>query len=186
MRFTLYYRGPLKANGKPKDKHALRQHFHTQMKSLWDQEPLTGHRKLLMDPTPPRKPLNLLHEVGPFTFVPLVSARIFMVAELELTMLRPEAPGKIVTQGGDIDNRLKTLLDSLKMPTDEALPSRAEPEADEQPFFCLLEDDHLVTSLSVRSARLLEPDLNQSEVVLLIDVTTRLTNTVMGNVGLGS
>jgi hypothetical protein len=52
-----------------------------------------------------------------------------------ITLLRPEAPGNIVTQGGDIDNRLKTLLDALKVPNlPNALPTGAVPEADESPL----------------------------------------------------
>jgi hypothetical protein len=37
------------------------------------------------------------------------------VAEIGLTFLCPEPAGQIVAQGGDIDNRIKTLLDSLKI-----------------------------------------------------------------------
>ena len=37
---------------------------------------------------------------------------------LKILFLRKEGPGKLILQGGDIDNRLKTLLDALKMPSD--------------------------------------------------------------------
>lgn len=187
MRFTLYYRGPLKADGSPTDKHALRQRFHAQMRSLWDQEPLKSYLKYLGPPTTTKHPGGLVHPVGPFTFVPLVRVEHFMFAELDLTMLRPEAPGRIVTQGGDIDNRLKTLLDSLKMPTEGELPNGAQPQEAERPFFfCLLEDDSLVTRLSIRTSRLLEPNVDGSEVVLLVDVTVRVTVSGYWTSGLGS
>ena len=47
MEFTLYHRGPLKANGRPKDKHKLRQYFHRQLTELWNLPPLNKHRGLI-------------------------------------------------------------------------------------------------------------------------------------------
>ncbi|MBI5677496.1 MAG: hypothetical protein HZC52_03175 [Planctomycetes bacterium] len=40
MEFTLYYRGYLKANSRPKEKQELRRYFHAQLKRLWHQIPL--------------------------------------------------------------------------------------------------------------------------------------------------
>ena len=113
MEFTLYYQGNLKANHGADDKHQLRRHFHTQMREVWDQKPLDAHKDLLNPIGQPRD-LSVLRTVGTFNFVPLASERIHLVAELDIILLRPEAPGSIITQGGDIDNRLKTLLDALK------------------------------------------------------------------------
>ena len=59
----------------------------------------------------------------------------------EIFMLRPEVPGAIITQGGDIDNRLKTLFDALRMPQNEnELPKDEIPGTDEVPFFWLFPD----------------------------------------------
>ncbi len=131
MEFTLYYRGPLKAATSSKrrrdEKHELRKRFHEQLKELWNQVPLSRHREFLNPShnmvTNLRKDeeriylstdnLTLLHDVGAFQFAPTVSSRLDMVADLTITLLRPEPPGQIVTQSGDIDNRLKTLLDAL-------------------------------------------------------------------------
>jgi hypothetical protein len=94
--------------------------------------------------------------MGGFDFVPLVSVETDSIAELSLTLLRPEAPGKLLTQGGDIDNRLKTLFDALSMPQQaNALPDGASPSDGETPFFCLLENDNLVTAVQVRTEQLL-------------------------------
>jgi hypothetical protein len=98
-----------------------------------------------------------------------------------VTLLRCEPPGSIVTQGGDIDNRLKTLLDSLKIPEPNALP---EGILGDELFFCLLEDDHLIVELSVRTKQLLEPSLNKGEVIVLIDIETIKTGTLMGGMEL--
>jgi hypothetical protein len=101
--------------------------------------------------------------------VPLITEELRTVAELEIAMLRPEAPGRIITNGGDIDNRLKTLFDALPMPPQpNALPPHVEPGANETPFFCLLEDDKLITSVAVRTDQLLESVADRSEVDLTI------------------
>ncbi len=188
MEFTLFYRGSLKANRGPKDKQELRRHFHPQLRKFWEQSPLKDHKDLLAE-----KPLGkigsqvtLRQDIGRFHFVPLVSERIDLIAEIDITLLRPEPPGSIITKGGDIDNRLKTLLDALKMPKEpNAIPRDDVPEEGEVPFFCLLEDDNLITKLSVNTDRLLDICEDPSEVVLLIHVLTKATRATWDNDGLG-
>ena len=188
MEFTLVYRGPLKANGKPKDKQAIRRVFHEQLRELWKHPPLN-------DPTPPdeivtcdanTQKLPRVHETGEFEFAPLVTQKLHMIAELKITMLRPGPPGWIIGAGGDIDNRLKTLLDSLKMPKEVSeIPKGDLPGDNETPFYCLLEDDGLVTKLSVDTEQLLEKPESPKFVHLLVHVTTKVTRLSWDNMGLG-
>ena len=101
------YIGPLKANGKPKHKHEIRQQVHSQLKVLWSQPPLHechSYYEVGKD----NKSVDLNRRIGAFRFVPLVSPAVKLVCHLEMLLLRPESPGAIVTQAGDIDNR--TLL----------------------------------------------------------------------------
>lgn len=190
MQFTLYYRGKLKSNASPRDKHALRQHFHRQLKRLWTQPPLSGFTRLLL---PERRndlgipvELSVIKQLHGFEFAPLVCEKVSLVAELQIQMLWPQAPGAIVSAGGDIDNRLKTLFDSLKIPSERtALPRGTAPERDERPFYCLLEDDRLITRIDVETDRLLEPGLEGSEVALFIRVRTRQMETIIDTIGLG-
>jgi hypothetical protein len=125
---------------------------------------------------------SLIRPLGSFVFVPLVNAGMNVVAELSVTLLRPEPPGGLITQGGDIDNRLKTLFDALTMPRlANALPPGAVPATDEAPFFCVLEDDNLVTAVAVRTEQLLEPNVELSVVDIAIHVRTRVTRPTIGN-----
>lgn len=181
MRFTLHYRGYLRANGASIHKHELRRCFHRQLAALWLQRPLSEDTKLLQ-PRGQEGNYSLVRERGLFTFVPLVSAEMNSIAELTVVLLRPEPPGGLITQGGDIDNRLKTLFDALTMPPQaNSLPSGILPAADESPFFCLLEDDNLVTSVAVRTEQLLEPDVDRTIVDATIHVRTRVTRPTWGN-----
>ncbi len=141
MNFTLTYDGDLKAKRDIKHKQKLRRVFHRQLQELWKGSPV--------DPSD-RDSENLIVTIGNYDFFPIVSAGREQVAELQIIMLRPgQPPGYIIGQGGDIDNRLKTLFDSLKMPEENEIPPNDQPRSNEVPFFCLLEDDKLISSLSI-------------------------------------
>lgn len=182
MEFRLNYRGILKANGDREHKHNLRRHFHSQLSELWKQPPLADRPQLASESPKPGQ-VSLSRAVGSFRFVPLISGRIHAVAELELLLLRPGPPGHLLRGGGDIDNRLKTLLDALKIPEPNALPTDVIPKDSEIPFYCLLEDDKLVTAIRVETDRLLDPR-DELEVLLVIHVATKYTSTVWANIGL--
>ena len=157
MRFSLYYRGPLHTNGDPEHKHELRQCFHEQLKNL----------PAYLQPNED----DARVEIGGFRFAPLVRGEFEMVADLRIIMLRPGPRGNIVSSGGDIDNRLKTLFDALSAPRQEnQLPNGARPKEDQDPFLCLLEDDSLIVGVAVETDILLDTPC-RSEVVLLIQVT---------------
>jgi hypothetical protein len=184
MEFTLFYKGDLLKTKKAgaEKKQELRRHFHSQLKLLWQQPPLLGSAG---DVPLWNKEISLVYNIGGFRFVPLVNRRIHMIAEIDITLLRPESPGSIL-KSGDIDNRLKTLLDALKMPGEpNAIPTGDNPLEGEDPFFCLVEDDSLITRISVNTAQLLQSPIYSSEVVLLIHVKTKLTEVIWANIGLG-
>jgi len=181
MRLVLHYRGLLRANASPTHKHELRRHFHQQLKKLWSQKPLVEMPAWIQAVKDPQHH-HFLRPMAPFTFAPLVTEEVNAVAELSLTLLRPEPPGGLITQGGDIDNRLKSLFDALAMPRQaNALPTGSIPAADEDPLFCLLEDDSLIVSVSVRTEQLLEPVSDPSLVDVTIAVRTRVTRNTMDN-----
>lgn len=187
MRFTLFYRGSLKANRGAADKQKIRRYFHPQLKRLWAQAPLSDYTEWFLSPEPKPGEISLLETVGDFQFAPLVSERIYMVAEINITMLRPGDPGDLVRHSGDLDNRIKTLLDALRVPSAASeIPKNDKPQEDESPLFCLLSDDKLITHLSISTDSLLECSNDKSEVVMLIHVTTRPTRLIYANMGLGS
>jgi hypothetical protein len=181
MEFTLFYDGALPANGSLSDKQRIRRVIHEQLRVLWQHHhPLNALHDALTDGHSD----SVVQQVGSFLCAPLVNTRFGLVAELEMVMLRPEAPGSIVTQGGDIDNRLKTLLDALRMPkVPSEIPTNDTPAETERPLFCLLEDDNLVTSLAIRTDRLLVPE-HHRHVRLHIRVVTKHTRSTWENIGL--
>jgi hypothetical protein len=107
-------------------------------------------------------------------FVPLVRESNGFNCELTILFLRRDAPGSLFTQGGDIDNRIKRLLDGLRMPQNkDELGGDVFGEC-ETPLYCLLQDDKLITSMNVVTDRLLEPVADgeeMSDVQLITHVT---------------
>jgi hypothetical protein len=75
---------------------------------------------------------------------------------LDILFLRPDKPGNL--WAGDIDNRIKTLIDALAIPTANEMYSDRAAADDEKPFYVLMENDPLLTKLSVETDRLLDCD----------------------------
>ncbi len=189
MKFTLHYSGPLRANGRPDHKHELRRAFHSQLVELWRHEPLSHMRSHLRPrDSAERKPWEnvcLLRPLGQYTFVPVVSGELKLIASVDVTVLRPEQPGRLLVQGGDMDNRLKTLFDALAIPPHEnQIPPGVQPAADEAPFYCVLEDDSLVTSVAVHTEHLLTPGVDPSHVVLLVRVDVTAISRINATAGI--
>jgi hypothetical protein len=177
MEFTLFYQGELKSNGDPKHKQQVREALHPQLKRLWELDPLAGSRNYVSYPPDASAEITLIETVNGIVFAPLISSKLALTAQITITMLRPERPGQIIAQSGDIDNRLKTLFDALSVPPHpEQVPRGYEPDPTEVPLFCLLQDDRLISSVAVHTERLLtHDDAHKSHVVLLIHVKTRVT-----------
>lgn len=110
--------------------------------------------------------------VGEKKYKPLVRKSLDLSCDLSVLFLRQDDPGALITQGGDLDGRIKTLLDALRMP-DKGEQDVAPPaEAD---IFCLMQSDFLVSSLNVETERLLFPEsLHPHEVHLIVEVSLRV------------
>lgn len=200
MKFTLIYDGELKANSPKQKKWDIRKTLAPQLEQLWRVSGTLADLKasryattglgyvfemhhdnpyprvpedFLKEGKPPSGWIDLLSEVtvGDRKFLPLIRNSLGLKCGLKIIFLRQEEPGKLY-QGGDIDNRLKTLFDSLSVPKPEQLID--DPTAPD-PLHCLLEDDGLISGVSVETHRLLErPNGSIHEVKLIIEVDVRI------------
>jgi hypothetical protein len=177
MRLVLHYRGPLRSNGDAMHKQQIRAALSAQLAKVWEQPPLSEDKRLLNQPKSLAS-YSFIREVAGLEFVPLVTAEAHIVAELRIVLLRPGPPGDLLSQGGDIDNRLKTLFDALTVP--QANQIRQASSTPPGRTFCLLEDDRLVTHVEVRAEQLLE-DVDPSIVDMTVSVRTRVTRLTMNN-----
>ena len=188
MKFRLTYEGVLRSSNKgglSGHKHDIRKEFHKQLKHLWETNPflstykvhegyftwnetlgnigqIPGHIPLLEEAT---KHYSGSDAPG-YTYVPL-AAKVFMLqCNLHILFLRAEGYSGKIIQSGDIDNRIKTLLDTLHPPTNEDSPDDIDQGL--EPFFCLLEDDSQITGFSVETDRLLDPKSDDPKYVSVI------------------
>lgn len=182
-RFTLVYRGPLHSNGSARERQAIRETIHPQLRKFCQksgvfQDALRDDLKrgeLIRGEVDIPRPLEIPFyrwHIGDLQWTPIVSYVHDLMCELEIEWFRRETPGSIIGDG-DLDNRLKTLLDGLRMPRSK--PEQADASSEGDPFrLCLLDDDKRVRAFSVRTYELLEderPDEKRSGVELFIHVT---------------
>jgi len=112
-------------------------------------------------------------------FRPLVRESYALHSGLKVGFLRKEPPGKVY-QGGDIDGRIKTLVDALAMPRHAEQVLEKNTQA--TPIFCLLEDDTLVSGFEIESERLLGDQNNAVDYVrLTIEVDVRVRQATVYN-----
>ena len=144
---------------------------------------LTQSRVLVRQPEQPWG-VFLTHEVMGIRFVPLISRVHFLTCEVDIKFWRMGSPGKIILNSGDIDGRLKVLLDALRMPfSDQEVEPKLLPPGR---CYCLLEDDELITKLSVSTHKLLGPLKGNGEqyVDLAMYITVNSTRTISENLGI--
>jgi len=182
MEFRLIYEGALhaaKSSSQIAEKHKIRLQMHKQLKELWKvHHSLVGFASTSPDRYSPIKEIAKRYNRSGFDFIPLISKYFGLACSVDILFLRRENPGQVITQGGDLDNRIKVLFDGLRMPrNDSEIPKGAKLDFDEEFFYCLLEDDALVTEFSVTTDRLLAPvreGETKNDVYLVIKVKTQI------------
>lgn len=155
--FRLTYDGNLFSNGDASHKHEIRKRFHKQLRRLWEVHPMLSVWAGV-DNKPAWQEIAEQYHCNGYRYVPLATEHHKLIVSLEILYLRTGHPGGVI-RAADIDNRLKTLFDALRMPGPNAdeLGGYRTPDADEDPFFVLLEDDNLIGNVAVYTDTLLEP-----------------------------
>lgn len=140
-------------------KHCIRKQFHRQLKVLWETHPtLTGWSKEeaeFGDDSPLRK-TKLQYRSPNFNWLPLVTPGLRLNCHLDVLYLRNGARGDVLSSS-DIDNRMKTLIDALKIPGAGEIDVNEKADVAQDPFYVLMSSDSLVTKLSVEADMLLSP-----------------------------
>ena len=163
----------------------IRRHFHWQLKAYWNgssflkdyslnpsdirrQRNASDYLPRDEDPylsTPEDQKIGLedylaiKHAAFGYEFVPLVTKEWEVHCSLSILLLRNDYPGKVV-HAGDIDNRVKTIIDCLRIPKHmhEIGYKYRDPKEKENRLFALMEDDDLVSNLFVETDLLLFQD----------------------------
>lgn len=185
MEFRLIYEGILPGQGaRSEHKWAIRRALHPQLQRLWEQEPLRAAAAAWLAWPAPATGTSVVFERGPVLLAPLVTSRLNLHAEVDILLFRRQARGALISNEGDLDNRLKTLVDGLRAPR-VAQEARLAAIGDEvpSPFYCLLEDDSLITRIGLESEQLLLPG-SPDEVFVVITVKVKKTVGTYDNLAL--
>jgi hypothetical protein len=136
-----------------------------------------------MVPNPTKSPITTRH-IGGIDWNPIITPNLKLIAELDIQMLHPEIVG---VPRSDIDNRVKTILDGLRCPQNEHEIGANTPN-DIGPIYTLLDDDHLITKLSVNTSHLLDAGIFEAHdlatpdsIFMMIDVNVRVAEGTLEN-----
>ncbi len=199
MHFRLTYAGTLKSTGNRSDAahvHEIRRVFHAQLKKFRLSHPYLKDAKWSHPITGQHMPVRLLKDrlaeewsrFEGYNFVPLVTESLSLACGLDILFLRPSMPGEIM-KSGDIDGRMKTLFDALRMPDNRSeLGSNDLPLQDEKPFYVLLQDDKLITHISITTDMLLEPigpHIGSNDARIVISINIQPVNHGWHNINFG-
>lgn len=171
LEFRLLYEGELLSSGnkpKPENKHKIRRQLHPQLRNLWQtKKNLRQYAAYLGNQVPPhggsedeRINRGVAHlgrnwAIAGYNFVPLVTERFALRCSVDILLLRPDESQVIHSDGGDLDGKVKTIFDALQIPRSLENAGGIGPQEDETPFYCLLEDDKLISEVRVIGDQLL-------------------------------
>ncbi|MCQ2574732.1 MAG: hypothetical protein MJ156_01330 [Alphaproteobacteria bacterium] len=184
MKFKLIYAGDIFTNPKKRAQHIsdIRMQFHPQLKKLVQLQPWNNLTKYMM-PNATKSPITTRH-IGGIDWNPIITPNLKMIAELDVLLMHPEIVG---VPRSDIDNRIKTIMDGLRCPQNEHEIGENTPH-DIGPIYTLLDDDHLVTKITVNTSHLLSENIfpeniphSPDSVFILIDVNVRVTEGTLEN-----
>lgn len=176
MKFKLIYQGEVKIHPKKRTQHihAIRQQLAPQMAKLLSIPPYSKICDFISGKNGLKKK-DIVRHVGGIDFIPVISPSLNLLAELDVQLMHPELLG---TPRADIDNRMKTLLDALRRPQNEhEVPDNAERGGK---MHVLLDDDHLVTKMTVNTSHWLgatDPD----DLLVIITVNIRASKGTLDN-----
>ena len=106
--------------------------------------------------------MHFLVEMCGYRWLPIVTRANGLICEVEVLLKRRSEPGEIFVSGddgGDLDNRLKILLDGLRMPLSPTeCPGNQYGPGDRDgqwvELITLLEDDSLISKITIEARQL--------------------------------
>lgn len=200
MKFKLTYRGSLRATqarhptacGPNKHwhlKHVMRESFHTQIKRIWETRQFLLINQSMETPKPYHiDTLAKRLRIPPWRFVPLVTEELSLKTKIEITILRVDHPHLNLwsERAGDVDNRVKTIIDALRVPGANDGYADMHPGPGQDPFFVLVESDELFDVVHAETDHLLvvPPGEDASYAEIVVAVTVRpMTDQTFQNIG---
>ncbi len=145
MELVLTYEGHIPSKGSSNAAvWRMRTCFDQQLRKVWGKPPFEVLKKWEDSNFAANAP-KFTRVLGGHTFVPFYGADVGIGIDLDIRLLTGMPDKKAILSAGDLDNRVKRIIDALQIPT-----QKGELIADLQPagrFHCLVENDSAVLSL---------------------------------------
>jgi hypothetical protein len=158
----------------------MRKSFHVQLAKLWGKQPFdiledweksgfaSGAR-------------NFLRQIEDQVFVPFYSEAVGIGVQLDIKLLTGSPPQQSTISSGDLDNRIKRIIDALRAPTQRGeLIQNLLPKSR---WYCVMDDGSAVKQLNASLAPYLDSD-DPSESFAFITVRTAATKVTMDNLAM--
>lgn len=157
MKITLTFQGrlPAKQRGVSPAKASLRAAFHPQIAA--QVKPILSERNWTAVSTV----IDGCHFVSP------AHHAYGTAVELDVLLLVPPSQARV----GDVDNRLKTLIDGLTCPANSEQMQGFHEPPDGGPTYCLMSDDNLVQQITVDSRRWHADGATKDEALVVVTAT---------------
>jgi len=161
MEIILTYKGHIPA--KTSNKKAIwnmRKSFHNQLIKIWDKQPFQILSEWYKSEQHASSFENFhekfIKKHDGVTFIPIYGRTIGIGVSLDITLLTGMEEKNKVLKAGDLDNRIKRIIDGLRVPIQKG--ELCNDLANNSEWHCLLEDDDAVISLNAQMGTYLGSD----------------------------
>lgn len=125
----------------------MRRSFSAQLEKVWGKAPFETLKEWEDTAFAAGAP-KFTRAVSGQTFVPLYGRDVGVGVDLDITLLTGMPVRKAVISAGDLDNRVKRIIDALRVPNGQGEMSHKLSPGGR--YYCLMEDDDAVLSLGAR------------------------------------
>ncbi len=173
MEIILTYRGKIPA--KRSNLTAIwdmRKEFHSQLIKLWGRQPFDVLKEW--------NETDFAKTIYGQKFIPLYGRKVGIGVSLDIKLLTGMPIQKSILEAGDLDNRIKRIIDGLRAPAQkgELLTSR-----EQATWHCLMDDDNAVINLNASMGTFLASD-DPSESFAFIRVRPVALNVNVDNISM--
>ncbi|RWA71387.1 hypothetical protein [Mesorhizobium sp.] len=181
MDIYLTYRGQIPSKTSSLDAvWSMRKSFHSQLQKLWGKEPFAILKKWEDSNFAAGAP-NFLRQIGDQIFVPFYSEVVGVGVKLEIKLLTGLPLQQAVISSGDLDNRVKRIIDALRAPTQKGeLTKNLEPGSR---WYCVMDDDSSVKEVTASLAPYLDSS-DPSESFVFVRVRTSPSAVTLANLAM--
>lgn len=185
MNFTLFYSGRIRSSNKRNVKHIndIRCKLSPQIRQLYDCNPLKSIDAKCEPGSHTAQDVRTYTKIAGRDYSSLVNKGLGLACQINVIFYEATGTISVANDIGDVDNKAKTLIDALKLPSNDEVDKLSD-ELMQSTVHCLLMDDAFLWGVDLKRRRLLHPELRKEKTLTQIDVQVMPTSVTIANIGL--